>query len=179
MKLFNAIIAAAAADHSSSSSSSIYEGECGGTITEFQTITSPGFDRGYYYNNLNCVWNIELGDVQGFNIVPISFAVESNYICAYDSVGVIDGNGYERNFCGYNDSSRRRREAEEHEKEGDKYTPDRANPSNEGFPSLFIEGGSAVIVFSTDGSITPAGFEFVLTAPDRLQIIEGHAQVNY
>jgi hypothetical protein len=35
---------------------------CGGEINEDSIITSPGFDnpdRGYYYNNLNCIWELD------------------------------------------------------------------------------------------------------------------------
>ena len=45
--------------------------ECGGTITGYETIASPfQYGSSLYPSNVQCVWNIELGDhVAGFNIV--------------------------------------------------------------------------------------------------------------
>merc|ERR1712037_1089339 len=70
---------------------------CGGTVNEYQSISSPGH---YYDNDLDCTWNIELGDVPSFTIVNNLFDVEYNSYCGFDFLKLIDGNGYEQNFCG-------------------------------------------------------------------------------
>jgi len=72
---------------------------CGGTITEHQTISSPVWYNGYYPNNVDCVWTIDLGHVPGFFIVNNFFDLEYNSICAYDYLKVVE-NGNEQNFCG-------------------------------------------------------------------------------
>ena len=178
---------------------------CGGTINEFQSISSPGT---YYDNYLDCTWNIELGDVHGFNIVNNLFDVEYHSSCGWDYLKLVDGSGYERNFCGetydqyysssssgsssssssssgssyYSSSSssygRKRRSGDK--KEGGKSHPDLVNVSNDGFPDrVFIAGGSATIKFHTDGSVRHMGFDFGLEKLTRFQIITHHAGVSW
>jgi len=158
---------------SSSSSASYFYGECGGTITSDQSIFSPGFDRGYYYDYLDCTWDIQLGDdVKGFNIRAPTFNLEYQSYCGYDRVIVTGPDGEWGNFCGANgDSGRKRRNAE---KEDPKFTLDLYN--NQGFPDLFVPGNSARLQFVTDYSVQRAGFEFVIDSDlSRLDIIEAHA----
>ncbi|CAG5109642.1 Oidioi.mRNA.OKI2018_I69.chr2.g4157.t1.cds [Oikopleura dioica] len=64
----------------------IFLDECGGIIDEPQIITSPGYERGYYYGNLNCTWIIELDNVVSFNIVKVDFELENSFECQFDSV---------------------------------------------------------------------------------------------
>jgi len=171
---------------------------CGGTVNEFQSIASPEWNYGYYGNNVDCTWNIELGNINGFNIVKNLFDVEHTNDCAFDYLKLVDGSGYERNFCGetfdsydsssssssssgsYSSSSssysasRKRRSAGK--KEGGKWTPDLVNVSDDGFPSrVFIAGGSATIEFHTDISVQHQGFDFDLERPSRFDIIEFYA----
>merc|ERR1712176_130838 len=155
--------------------------ECGGTITGYETIASPveygetwdGSGKwGYFYpHNVQCVWNIELGDhVPGFNIVNISFDVEGDYLCEFDWVRVT-ANDVEENFCGEADRGNRRT-ANKEKKEGGKYTPDQVNPINTGFPAIkFIEGGSAVIRMHSDNTVRYGGFEFEIVKLTRWEII--------
>jgi hypothetical protein len=108
--------------------------ECGGTITGYETIASP-FEYGssLYPSNVQCVWNIELGDhVAGFNIVKKLFDVEDDYECIFDWVR-ITANGVEENFCGESDDVSRS-DANNKEKEDGKWTPDQVNPRPDGFP---------------------------------------------
>merc|ERR1712210_265222 len=149
--------------------------ECGGTITSYETISSP-FYPSYYPNHARCVWNIELGDdVVGFNIVRKSFSVEKHTYCAWDWLR-LEANDYEVNFCGGEDN-RFRGEAKDEKKEDGKYTPNQVNPRPTGFPkNWLIAGSSAVITFQTDGSVYDTGFEFELVKMTRSQIIGHHAQ---
>mgnify|MGYP003326847751 CR=1 FL=1 len=164
--------------------------ECGGTITGYETIASPveygqrwpGSNTwGYFYpNNVQCVWNIELGDhVAGFNIVNISFDVEKHSTCGWDWVRVT-ANDFEENFCGGDRFDRRkRRDAKKEKKEGGKMTPDQVNPINTGFPAVkFIEGGSAVIRMQSDNSVRYGGFEFEIVKLTRWEIINFYVDVN-
>jgi len=166
---------------------------CGGTIFEFQSIKDPGTWHGtwlsdIYDNNVDCTWTIRLGNINGFNIVKNYFDIEYHSSCGYDYLKLVDGDGYERNFCGetYNpvyytgssssssSSGRKRRTADK--KEGGKWTPDLVNVSNDGFPDrVFIAGGSATIKFHTDYSIGHHGFDFDLERPSRFDIIEFYA----
>ena len=162
--------------------------ECGGTITGYETIASPveygetrdGSDIwGYFYpNNVQCVWNIELGDhVAGFNIVNISFDVEEHSTCGWDWVRVT-ANDFEENFCGEADR-RKRRDAKKEKKEGGKWTPDQVNPINTGFPAVkFIEGGSAVIRMHSDNTAQYGGFEFEIVKLTRWEIINFYVDVS-
>merc|ERR1712037_140866 len=157
--------------------------ECGGTITGYETIASPveygkshawSNTWGYFYpNNVQCVWNIELGDhVAGFNIVNISFDVEEHSKCGWDWVRVT-ANDFEENFCGEDRSYwRKRRDTNKEKKEGGKWTPDQVNPINTGFPAMkFIEGGSAVIRMHSDNTERYRGFEFEIVKLTRWEII--------
>jgi len=183
MKLFAALSAFSAS----------VEARCGYTITEFQSVASPGH---YYDNYLDCSWNIELGDIIGFNIVNNLFDVEQHSICAYDYLKLVVGDGYERNFCGetydfydYSSSSSSsgsssssssssyyRKRRSDDKKEGGKWTPDLVNVSNEGFPErVFIAGGFAYIQFHTDHSVRHQGFDFTLEKASRFDIIKFHA----
>jgi len=154
--------------------------DCGGTITEYETIASPiisfKYDQGYP-NNVQCAWHIELGDhVAGFNIVNNFFLVEYEETCGYDWVSVV-ANGHEENFCSDEDVARKRREAKNEAKESSKYTPDLVNPINTGFPSSkLIIGGSAVISMFSDNTVTYRGFEFELVKLTRFEIIEVHVR---
>ena len=141
---------------------------------------SPGFERGEYYDYLNCEWQIDLGDIEGFNIVPLHFDVEQEYHCSYDKVTVVDGSGDRKVFCGSNSPSRRRKSAGKGKKEPPKMTSSFSTIKNDGFESLFIKGGNATIRFTTDEDVTGDGFHFELRKfePNRLQIIEAHAQVS-
>jgi hypothetical protein len=110
---------------------------------------------------------------------------------------LVDGDGFERNFCGETYSSlssydydsyhgdysysssnyRKRRSADE--KEGGKWTTDLVNVSNTGFPErVFIAGGSATVQFHTDYSVRHQGFHFDLERPSRFDIIEYFAGVS-
>ena len=132
---------------------------------------------GYHYpNNVQCVWNIELGDhVAGFNIVNISFDVEFHSTCGWDWVRVT-ANDFEENFCG---NSGKRRDANKEKKEGGKWTPDQVNPINTGFPAIkFIEGGSAVIRIHSDNTMKFGGFEFEIVKLTRWEIINFYVDVN-
>ena len=169
-----------------------FYGTCGGTITQSETIASPGFyDRSRYYNDLDCVWNIELGDdVIGFNIQRNAFDLEYESYCDWDFVE-ITANGKETAYCGSGELRKRRdssddssdssyaimvRRGKQKKKESGK-TSQHDNVENGGFPTnLFIEGGSAVIRFNTDGSVVKGGFEFEIVKANRLQIISHHAQ---
>ncbi|CAG5078196.1 Oidioi.mRNA.OKI2018_I69.PAR.g8925.t1.cds [Oikopleura dioica] len=195
MKTFATLIASAVASHSSyssyysssgyssyssssssSSSSTSFEGECGGRITDTETIIySPGFERGYYYNFLDCKWDIDFGDIAGFNIVANTFDVEWHSVCGWDTV-TVEANGDEFNFCGSNGYRRRRSASGDHPKEEDegKANYDLANPSSDGFPDFFVSGGQASISLTTDYSVRNAGFEFVFERMSRLQVIEMH-----
>ena len=151
-----------------------FTGTCGGTITQSETIASPGFyDRSTYYNNLDCVWYIEVGDdVIGFNIKRNAFDVENSFGCYYDSVE-ITANGKATAYCGSDDSQR----GNQNRKESGKLAQHDYVESG-GFPTnLFIEGGSAVIRFYTDHIVVEGGFEFEIVKASRLQIISHHAQV--
>merc|ERR1712037_450046 len=171
---------------------------CGGTINEFQSIKSPVWYSGYYDNNIDCTWNIDLGDISGFTIVKNLFDVEYTSSCGFDFLKLIDGNGYERNFCGetysqyyssssssgssssYSSSSSssysgRKRRSGEDKKEGGKWTSGLVNVSNDGFPDrMTITGGSATIRFVTDFSVQHQGFDFSIEKPSRFDIIEYH-----
>merc|ERR1712037_371579 len=155
--------------------------ECGGTITGYETIASPveygqvhawSNTWGYFYpNNVQCVWNIELGDhVAGFNIVKNFFEVEYSRSCGFDWVRV-KANDFEENFCGEADR-RKRRDTNKEKKDGGKWTPDQVNPINTGFPAMkFIEGGSAVIRMHSDNTVRQGGFEFEIVKLTRWEII--------
>ena len=81
---------------------------CGGKINEDSIITSPGFDdpdRGYYYNNLNCTWDISIPGASGLKITPEIFEVETssgeNFTfgpCHYDFLSVIWADDQERDY---------------------------------------------------------------------------------
>jgi len=151
---------------------------CGGTITKSQTIASPGYDEGRdYYRNLNCVWNIELGDdVIGFNIKRNFFDVENNPYCIYDYVEVA-ADGDSTAYCGSNDGYKVTGAWKK--KTSNKSNARHENVVASGFPdSMFVEGGNAVITFSTDSSVELKGFELEIEAvkATRLQIISRHAQ---
>ena len=65
------------------------ENSCGGRITDLQTFESPGFERGAYFDNLNCTWEIDLGEhVTSFRIVKEEFEIEHKDDCEYDYVKV-------------------------------------------------------------------------------------------
>jgi len=65
------------------------EENCGGKITDFETFESPGFERGAYFENLNCIWEIDLGEqVTSFRIEREEFEVEHKDDCGYDFVKV-------------------------------------------------------------------------------------------
>lgn len=153
--------------------------ECGGTITGYETIVSP-FEYGSssYPNNVQCVWNIELGDhVAGFNIVKKLFDVEYHSECRYDWVR-ITANGVEENFCGESDDERS--DGNNEEKEDGKWTPDQVNPRPDGFPdSKFIAGGSAEIRMHSDNTYETRGFEFDLVKLTRWEIINFHVGVSF
>ena len=80
---------------------------CGGSITANDTvITSPGFyDPGYYYNNVNCVWNIEIPGALVVTVIPEFFAIEGGPSCPYDKLTIYDGSGNSNTFCGVNMNS--------------------------------------------------------------------------
>ena len=155
-----------------------FTGTCGGTITKSETIASPGFyDRSTYYNNLDCVWNIELGDdVMGFTIKRNHFDVEYGYECGWDFVE-ITANGKNTAYCGSGEWRKRRNSENQKRKESSK-TTQHENVENRGFPAkLFIEGGSAVIRFYSDYMVVKGGFEFEIVKGSRRSIISHHAQV--
>ncbi|CBY09593.1 unnamed protein product [Oikopleura dioica] len=77
-----------------------YLASCGGIINEFQSISNPLWFSSFYDNNLDCTWRIELGDISGFTIVNNLFDMEYESGCGWDYLKLIDGNGYEQNFCG-------------------------------------------------------------------------------
>ena len=65
------------------------ESSCGGKITDFESFESPGFEQGAYFDNLNCIWEIDLGEqVASFRIVKEEFEVEHKDDCGYDFVKV-------------------------------------------------------------------------------------------
>ena len=179
---------------------------CGGTVTEFQSrITSPGYPS-FYENDLDCTWNIDLGDVFGFTIVKNHFDVEEVINCGHDYLKIVDGNGYEQNFChsptdysasedqddpcpgpsSYWESWYRKRRSADVLKESDKYTPDLVNVSNTKFPDrTFIAGGSATIRFVSDECLRYSGFDLIIEEPNssdfrnnRFEMIEFHARVS-
>ena len=76
--------------------------DCGGSITSSGTvITSPGFyDPGYYFNNLNCVWTIDIPGATAITVIPEHFEIESHATCSYDALAILNGNGNGNTFCG-------------------------------------------------------------------------------
>ncbi|CAG5104583.1 Oidioi.mRNA.OKI2018_I69.chr1.g1359.t1.cds [Oikopleura dioica] len=170
--------------------------DCGGTIKQPTTFSSPDFGSENYQNFLSCTWNISLRGVAGFWIVPKTFDIESvsfwwasypDYLstlpkCAFDHVKVI-ANEVESNFCGSNAGDRTIGDEEKGGKEGGKWVPDLVNVSEEGFPKMFVLGSQATVSMFTDFSNENTiefpgndfkGFEFELIEADRLDIIEHH-----
>merc|ERR1719443_610672 len=86
---------------------------CGGTITAGDTvITSPGFGNpGYYYNNLNCEWTINIPGESDISIIPEHFDIERNSVCAYDALNIHEGNSITTTYCGTHEFNRKRRQA--------------------------------------------------------------------
>ena len=155
--------------------------ECGGTITKSLTIASPGYNEGRdYYPGLNCVWNIELGDdVIGINIKRNFFVVERHQYCFYDYLEVA-ANGHSTAYCGEDMAYKGDITDDDKKKTSNKSNAQHKNVVDWGFPdSLFVEGGNAVITFSTDSTIEHRGFELEIEAikENRLEIISRHAQV--
>merc|ERR1712071_300818 len=149
MKLFAAVSAFAASANA-----------CGGTVNEFQSaINSPVWYNGYYDNYLDCVWNIELGDVTAFTIVNNFFDVEYQYNCGYDYLKV-EANGEESNFCGETYGSY------EVLDESDEAKTRRKTPStltSRTFPTTASQTAcsskvAATIALSTDYSVRHQGF---------------------
>jgi hypothetical protein len=67
------------------------EENCGGKITDFETFESPGFELGAYFDNLNCIWEIDLGEqVTSFRIEREEFEIEHKDDCGYDFVKVLN-----------------------------------------------------------------------------------------
>jgi len=169
-----------------------YLASCGGIVNEFQSIMNPMWFTIYYDNNLDCTWNIELGDIPGFTIVNKFFDMEFETGCGWDYVKVIDGEGHEQNFCGesrkgvfYDFQSSYGYDYYEdflvHENKKNERTPTTklVNVSNDGFPErMFVAGGSATIRFFTDSSLRHGGFSFDLEKPSRFELIEYHARVS-
>jgi len=75
---------------------------CGFTITSNDTvITSPGFDDpGYYYNNLDCVWTIDIPGATDITVIPEHFDIESHDYCGYDELLITGSSGQGHSFCG-------------------------------------------------------------------------------
>lgn len=156
-----------------------YLASCGGIVNEFQSITNPMWFSSFYFNNLDCTWHIELGDISGFTIVNNFFDMEYESGCGWDYLKLIDGNGYEQNFCGelregvFFDSYSNYEEEQQLEDEKDERNPTTqlVNVSNDGFPDrMFIAGGSATIRFVTDSSLRHGGFHFNIEKPSRFDI---------
>merc|ERR1712176_773656 len=92
---------------------------CGGDITDDGVIISPGLDdptRGFYYNNLNCTWEIGIPGATSIKITPEVFEVEYSSMgnetagespeCNYDTLFIDWENdsqeSYEYQFCSTN-----------------------------------------------------------------------------
>jgi len=92
---------------------------CGGDITDDGVIISPGLDdptRGFYYNNLNCTWEIDIPDATSITIIPEVFEIEFSSMgnetagespeCNYDTLFIDWENdsqeSYEYQFCSTN-----------------------------------------------------------------------------
>ena len=141
---------------SQESQNSSLRGICEGDINSEQTIYSPGYDNGLYFNNLNCVWTINLGDIEGFDLIPHVFDLESQTTCGYDSLVISDYAGYEEYFCGSNSEKFRESDskikAKPVRRNGEKKT------FNSGMPTVSIRRGYATLVFETDSSVNRKGF---------------------
>ena len=131
---------------------------------------SPGFNEyGYYYNNMNCVWTVDMPDNDFIAIVPSVFNLEHATNCRYDDLRVRGDNGVTRAgpFCGNweQDSAvdRKRRQAAK--------DPNERSAIRTGLPfseAVRVYNGDR-IEFKTDSSATYDGFSFdVVTDPSVL-----------
>jgi len=137
--------------------------DCGGAITAGGTIIkSPGYDEfGNYFNNLNCLWTIDMPDASGIALYAEEFNVESDDTCRYDFLKIKDVNGNSRGiFCGrsvnnmsIDTSTRKRRSGEKAAARTDlrdtNYVPMWA--------PVYLEHGDR-IRFKTDDSVVNPGF---------------------
>lgn len=150
---------------------------CGGTITAAQTIKSPGFDEyGYYYNNMYCVWTINMPDSDFIELAPRVFSLENGGTsCEYDAVRINDADGETTDgpFCGtWNQDSRKRRQAAKDSKD-----ERQAMRSGTLDYNIRIYDGDS-IVFNSDGSVVYEGFEFDINAYTCSQSFTGSGVVT-
>jgi len=165
--------------------------DCGGAIFSAGTFSSPNYPA-FYPAHARCTWEIDIGRVPGFYLVPKEFAIETHHntdrvnVCGHDHLKVVE-NGVERNFCGFNeggdnDSNDYELWPEDDapradgEKEGGKWVADLPNSSRDGFPKMFVLGGKATVSLLTDYNHQYAGFSFDIVEGDRLDVISYHAQ---
>jgi len=155
--------------------------DCGGAIAIAGSFSSPNYPD-HYPSHARCTWEIDIGRVSGFYLVPREFAVETHWnpsrmnVCGHDYLKVVE-NGVERNFCGFNEGGDNYSNSNTRsEKEGGKWTPDLPNASKNGFQKMFVLGGKATVSLSTDYNMQYNGFSFDIVEGDRLDVIEYHAQ---
>ncbi|CAG5104796.1 Oidioi.mRNA.OKI2018_I69.chr1.g1550.t1.cds [Oikopleura dioica] len=139
---------------------------CGGTITSDQTIVSPT-NGGFYYADTSCIWEVELdASVASFDLVAKSFAVETSGDCRFDFLRIVDGAGYEVNYCGFTDPStlRRKRDAELEKERASLSGRTVVNPITTGLKKHTVIGNTATITFQTDFVSHYKGFEIDIVA---------------
>jgi len=141
---------------------------CGGTITESSLIVIPTDENGFYFNFMDCQWDLQFPeDVSLLHLVPRNFAVEScGYDCHCDALVVNWNMTDESGHCGFNtpvieESSRRRRDAVEKQWSLERYYD---NSNNTGFDARTIVGNTGTISFITDFSVAFRGAEICVYA---------------
>ena len=116
------------------------------TIIIRQSFGNPG----YYYNNLNCEWTIDIPGESDISIVPEHFDIESNSACSYDALNIHEGDSITTTYCGTHEFSRKRRQAGQ-----EKFWYIRSNPM---MTRHVVQNGDR-IEFTTDSSVVESGFQ--------------------
>ena len=137
---------------------------CGGTISESQLLLPPLDENGFYFNNLDCKWDIQFPEsVSLIHIVPIKFAVEDcDEVCECDALIVNLAEPDASSHCGWDSARRRRRAAEKKGLQSRSFWP--PNSMNGGMPARTISGNTGTIDFRTDQSVTMKGFQLCIYA---------------
>ncbi|CAG5104481.1 Oidioi.mRNA.OKI2018_I69.chr1.g1275.t1.cds [Oikopleura dioica] len=139
---------------------------CGGTITESTLLVIPTDENGFYYNDMDCHWDLQFPeDVSLLHVVPRNFAVEDCGSGCYCDALIVNANQTdESGYCGFQETSRRRRQAEkEYSLEG-RYNIYNENSNNTGMDARTIVGNTGTIKWFTDGSVAYRGAEVCIYA---------------
>ncbi|CAG5111217.1 Oidioi.mRNA.OKI2018_I69.chr2.g5545.t1.cds [Oikopleura dioica] len=141
--------------------------QCGGSITGPGTIRSPNSANNFYYDQVDCFWNIALDpSVTQFTIVAKSFSVEECAGCGCDWLEIIDRSYQGKAYCGLVDPNtlRRRRSAEK--KSGGDLEGRQTSwqPTDQtGLKTHTVNGNMGTIRFYSDDSVSYRGFELCIS----------------